>query len=80
MRDTAIKFQSWDFLQMNFPAVEDKAVWRKAKVASTSSPADLKTMEPPRETKVYDLARRFPVFNEDSLPIVELTDVHGLQM
>ena len=72
MLKDAIKFEKWDFLEEQFSGnPREKRLWleEKAKVAQDRAS---KRGTGNWETKVYKLSRRFPMFQEDSIPSVKM--------
>ena len=73
--EDAIKFENWSFLEIYYSFYsEEKRKWLKAKAKAAKDRAS-KTRTGIKKSRVYQLSRRFPMFQEDSIPSVNMNDV-----
>ena len=66
----AIKFEKWDFLEENFSG-EQKTQWEGAKKEAETRALRRKT-DGTKNSKVFQLSRTYPLFQDDAIPSGEL--------
>ena len=66
----AIKFESWDFLEKNFGSSR-KTEWEGAKKDAEKRALRRKT-DGTKNSKVFQMSRTYPVFQDDAIPSREL--------
>ena len=70
LMQAAIKFEKWDFLEKNFRG-EPKTEWEGAKNEAEKRALRKKT-DGTKNSKVFQMSRTFPVFQDDAVPSQEL--------
>ena len=63
----ATKFESWDFLKAHFNKGKEKRMWRRAKKRLHEEEKQLSDVARSSGIKIFDLSRKFPVFNEGAV-------------
>ena len=77
MKDV-IQFEEWNFLEEHFVQNnEERQQWTRAKREKDQETAEWNAVKATRlqETKIYDLSRKYPAFNEDALPTYKMEGV-----
>ena len=77
MLQAAIKFEMWQFLQDNFKRSHEIRKWKEAQKIAKAKAAEeeRERQEQPRQIKLYDASRVFPMFNEKAVISELLKDV-----
>ena len=70
LMQAAIKFEKWDFLEKNFRG-EPKTEWEGAKNEAEKRALRKKT-DGTKNSKVFQMSRTFPIFQDDAIPSGEL--------
>ena len=70
LMQAAIKFEKWDFLEENFSG-EQKTEWEGAKNKAEKRALRRKT-DGTKNSKVFQMSRTYPVFQDDAIPSGEL--------